>query len=162
MPTPRAAAWLQTLQLSAYRGQGLEPPPAQPQSVAEWAAESLDALRDGGPWDEAYAAQVPEQGGHPAVRAGLLADRRAAVEQYAGAGADAERQAAHAAAPSPYIAPNHALILQQMQQRVESLGRATPDLAGRLHDLSGRILLSTLPTGDLNAQTLAVRASPTT
>lgn len=29
----RAAAWLQKLQLAAYHGQGLNPPPAQPETV---------------------------------------------------------------------------------------------------------------------------------
>ena len=94
------------------------------------------------------------------MRARLLAERRVSVKQYAQTSAGDGQQAAHTAAPSPYIAPNHARILHQMQQRVESLGRDTPDLAGRLKEMSNHVLLSTLPTGELNAQTVAVRGMP--
>jgi hypothetical protein len=82
------------------------------------------------------------------------------VEQYVKWCAIPEMQAAHAAAPSPYIAPNHALILDQMRARVESLGRDTPDLAGRLAEVTGHVLLSTVPTGELNASTSAVPGMP--
>jgi hypothetical protein len=47
-----------------------------------------------------------------------------------------------------------------MKQRVESLGRPTPDLTVRLSDVTGHVLLSTLPTGELNAATIRMRDLP--
>ena len=155
-----AVTYLRTLQLSAYRGRRIDPPPPQPKPMAQQFAEAREALKDGGSVDRMITETLSENGGDPAIRDRVLADMRAALEQYvAGSSVDA-LEAAHAAAPSPYVEPRHALILQQMKRRVESLGRPTRDLAGRLADIAGHLLLSTLPTGELNAVSVKARDLP--
>lgn len=158
-----AANYLQTLQLSAYRGRRIDPPSPQPKPMEQQFAESREDLQDGGPVDQMLTeveAQHPDKGGDPALRARILSDMRTALEQFVNGTDITTMEAAHAAAPSPYIEPRHAAILQRMKRRVELLGRPTPDLAGRLADVAGHVLLSTLPTGELNAVTVRTRDLP--
>jgi hypothetical protein len=151
-----AGARLRLLQISAYRGNGLELPPVKPATVREWAAASRAALQPGGVTYERIAARSAHGDADPSRRDAILKDMRAAIDQYEHNSAHDELQAAHAAAPSPFIRPNHAFILQQFKRRIDELGYAAPDLAGRLAEISAHVLMSTLPTGKLNAVTISV------
>jgi len=61
-------------------------------------------------------------------------------------------------APTPHVDPFHHAILKKIQADINALYKKSPPLsfAGELQELDGRVTLSTLPTGQVNARTQVV------
>ncbi|MFI5891652.1 ImmA/IrrE family metallo-endopeptidase [Actinoplanes sp. NPDC051513] len=147
--------WLARLQNAAYRAKlGTTPPVYRADDIRKLFARNQEVLRAGGEYEREIAAKV----GDDARARSVLALLRRGQEQVS-AHRDVEAVLAeYVNAPTPYVDPFHHSILTRIQRQIEILPAMYPALSfGRaLADLAGRVTVSTLPTGQVNARTVAV------
>jgi hypothetical protein len=152
MSTPArksAHVYLEELQRAAYARLGAEPPMFDPTKFLSLKKGNLEALRDGGPFDRDLA----QAGLDPAVRLALLRQLRQAEEQVPDEVYQQVASQFHEA-PTPYENPTVHAILRSTQATLLAAAGRYPEM--RLEELSERVTLGTLPTGDWNARTLLV------
>jgi hypothetical protein len=136
---------------------GGSPPRFDPDELRGRAAANVRALRDGGPVEQ----ELEARGIDVTTRRTILEQFRQGDAQFA-AHHDVERALAAARnAPTPYVDPFHHTILSKLDSRIANLGRRQPQLsfARELQNLRGRVTVSTLPLGQVNARTFSVPAT---
>ena len=146
--------YLALLQQAAYAQIGGVPPTFDPDELRSREALNAEALRDLGPIDRGLEARGLDA---PTRRAIIDKWRRGATQ--VGVHHDLEAVLAAARnAPTPYVNPFHHSILTRLDGRIANLGRHQPQLsfASALQKLHGRVTVSTLPMGQVNARTLSV------
>src|SRR5215472_10216137 len=149
-----AHAHLARLQTAAYARSGHPPPTFDPDELRGRGAANAEALRDGGPFEQELEAK-----GLDAAKRRAILERLRLGNIQVGKYHDLERVLAAARnAPTPYVDPFHHAILSKLDGRIANLGRRQPELsfASALRNLRGRVIVSTLPMGQVNARTLSV------
>jgi len=144
--------------LSYVRLLGYPPPSYSMEELRRRAADNLYALREGGEFDTSLKQRLEEAGADPSLRYSILENLRRGTEQVSSKDKIDRMLQEYSDAPTPYVHPLHHMILKGVQKDIEALPRQFPRLsfAGELQKLNGRVTLSTLPTGDVNAQVRTV------
>jgi hypothetical protein len=147
-------AYLALLQRAAYARIGNPPPTFDPDELRGRGAANAEALRDGGPFEQELEAK-----GLDAAKRRAILERLRQGNTQVGTHHDLEKVLAAARnAPTPYVDPFHHAILSKLDGRIANLGRRQPEhrFASALRNLRGRVIVSTLLMGQVNARTLSV------
>lgn len=147
---------LEGLQKAAYAELGYPPPTFSAETLRRRKAENLDAFREGGDIHINLIKSLKERGLDPSMSHSILENSRRGVEQVHSHHNLDRILSEYSDAPTPHVDPFHHAILKKIQSNIETLYRVFPRLsfASELQKLNGRVTLSTLPTGEVNARTL--------
>ncbi len=147
--------WLEQLQKAAYIADlGCAPPIFSADSLRRRATANAENLRGGGPME----AELIQAGGEPAWVRSVMKEIARGNAQVA-AHLDVERVLIeYGDAPTPHVDPFQHALLKRVHAEIEALPRRFPDLSfgEALKHLWGRVTVSTLPTGQMNARSLNV------
>jgi hypothetical protein len=149
---------LERLQKAAYARLRYPPPTYSVEELLRRTTDNLDVLREGGEFDMDLKQRLEEKALDPSLRHPILENLRRGAEQVSSKHKMDHILRKCGDAPTRYVHPNHHVILKRVQEDIEALCCQVPKLsfAGELQKLSGRVTLSTLPVGDVNARTLTV------
>jgi hypothetical protein len=154
----RSHLYLEQEQKKAYAELGSPPPTFSAESLLRRKAESLDALRDGGPHDLALQQRLKEIGRDPALSHAILDRLRRGVEQVTSHHNLDRILKDYYDVPTPHVNPFHHATLKSVHADINALYQKFPQLsfAGELQKLNGRVTISTLPILQVNARVIAV------
>ncbi len=147
--------WLSLLRRASSKQLGRALPDFSAQASAARDAASKAALAPGGAVEQSLAQAFTASGLDPAHAPNLVGQLRNNVAQVDGHAVSPETlDAARALAP-PEVNPQHTLILERTRGIIERLADISHgERVERLKALRGRILVSTLPTGEINARAM--------
>lgn len=153
-PSTASGEYLCMLQEVAYGALGYPAPLYDPEELKRRAADNRVELADGGSLD----LDMQRKGIAADARKRVLEDARRANDQLDAQHNPEEVLALYASAPSPHVDPFHHAILTGLQQAIEAVPDAVPNFpySDAIRSVKGKVTLSTMPTGQVNAKTISV------